>query len=53
MGIFKEETAGCIFILKDKECRKKADEINRVGEKGMKYMHMSNEKLVWIGFTKI
>ena len=31
MGIFKEETAGCIFILKDKECRKKADEINRVG----------------------
>ena len=31
MGIFKEETARCIFILKDKECRKKADEINRVG----------------------
>ena len=34
MVIFKEEIAGCIFLLKGNECRKKADEINRVGEKG-------------------
>ena len=42
MVIFEEETFRCIFIFKDNECCKKADEINRMDAitiEKMKYEH--------------
>lgn len=31
LGIFQEETAGCLFVFEDNERCEKADEINSVG----------------------